>query len=142
YIELPAARLTESPITLRPWSRVEGEVLGLDKFKTSRPVDHLVTYRTYDRRGLGERGWQQENANINLRYKITPDSQGRFVLDRVPPGQCWIRREWVRPLAHGEVHQNAGEMCFETRPGQTTGVRVGSARRVVGRLLAAVDADF
>ncbi|NLE58736.1 MAG: hypothetical protein GX616_10270, partial [Planctomycetes bacterium] len=142
YIELPAGRLTGSPITLRPWARVEGVVLGLDKFKTSRPVDYLVTYRTYDRSGLGERGWQQENANINLRYSITPDSQGRFVLDRVPPGQCWIRREWIRPLAHGEVHQNAGEMCFETRPGQTTRVRVGAARRVVGRLLAAVDADF
>lgn len=142
YVELPVARLTESPITLQPWARVEGVVLGMDKSKPGRPVDHLVAYRTYGRDGPGERGWQQENANINLRYSINPDSQGRFVLERVPPGQCVVRRVWVRPLTRGEIHQNAGEMRFETKSGQTTRVTVGATRRVVGGLLAAVDADF
>jgi beta-lactamase regulating signal transducer with metallopeptidase domain len=142
YIELPLTRLTESPIPLRPWSRVEGMVLGLDKFRTSRPVDHLVTYRTYGRDGLGERGWQQENANINLRYNINPDSQGRFIIERVPPGECWLKREWVRRQADSEVHLSGGETRFEIGPGQTTRVTVGGMRRVVGRLLAAVDADF
>ncbi|MDM8007624.1 MAG: M56 family metallopeptidase [Phycisphaerae bacterium] len=142
YVELPLTRLTESPITLRPWSRVEGMVLGLDKFRTSRPVDHLVTYRTYGRDGLGERGWQQENANINLRYNINPDSQGRFIIERVPPGECWLKREWVRRQADSEVHLSGGETRFEIGPGQTTRVTVGGMRRVVGRLLAAVDADF
>ncbi|MBI1853365.1 MAG: carboxypeptidase regulatory-like domain-containing protein [Planctomycetes bacterium] len=117
-------------VVLRPWGRIEG-TWRVGAHPAARDsicvrLDHDVDF------GLG---WETPAA--------TADAEGRFVIERVPPGDVHVYRS-VRTVSGKMLATQNHHVTVE--PGSTTSVTVGgTGRPIVGRLRASAevgDVDF
>jgi RNA polymerase sigma factor (sigma-70 family) len=108
-------------VTVRPWGRVEGRVMA-----GAKPVVG-ADYMVYQSRSDDLFVWTQEN--------VKTDAEGRFVVERLPPGKHGICQRYVRnPKGEGShvIHGVLGR--FELSVGQTATLQLGSpGRTLVGR---------
>ena len=112
-----------TPIHLSPWGRVEGVVRA-----HHQPQPHARVTISGGNPGLG--GWQ-------FFLSANADSQGRFVLEKVPPGLCLLSRNFEKrsgPITAGY------QMPLEVKAEEVTRVDYGGAgRTVLGRVEGEVD---
>jgi len=118
----------EATVTLQAWGRVEG-MLILD----SQPAanDRVVAYNHVAR--YSDSGRRFTFMSFHLDTKT--DSTGRFVFDKVPPGQCHIFRQTLlsrEPRTGFESH----ETSVGVNPGTVTEVVLGgTGRPITGKAL-------
>jgi hypothetical protein len=81
---IPLGDSGEEPIVLQPWGRVEGTLMI-----GNRPGANLrVSIRAKPSSELARQ------ANISFNYGTETDGQGRFVFEKVPPGQQVLYRSF------------------------------------------------
>jgi RNA polymerase sigma factor (sigma-70 family) len=109
-------------ITLQEWGRVEGRILG-----TSKPVVG-AKFWVYQSRSDNVHVWANQNVESN------PD--GRFVVERIPPGDGGICQRYADNSNGKGSHSISGLLVrFDVPPGKTTTLQLGSpGRTVVGKL--------
>jgi RNA polymerase sigma factor (sigma-70 family) len=113
-------------ITLQPWGRIEGSVV-LD----SQPVpnDQVVVYGhefRYDEKG-------RRVGLMSFSFGITTDSMGKFVFEKLPPGQISVYRHKI--LARDAAFESH-ETWVDVKAGTTTRVILGgSGRPVIGTVV-------
>jgi len=113
-------------ITLRPWARVEGILRAGETPVASADV------RIEIRHGL----YAQDAPSVFLEHKVTTDSNGHFIFERVVPGSGSIGRNIL--FISGEAAKEVASSCMlhaEFPPGVTTRMDLGeSGRPVIGKL--------
>jgi len=123
YAQVTDDELTASPkVTLRPWGRVEGHVLLGSKPGVNQEVQVLFG-----------RPPAPGAARLNHTCRAVTDKDGRFVLDRVPPGPAKICRE-IR------ITERSGRFTdlvpLDVKAGETVHVTIGGAGRpVIGQVV-------
>jgi hypothetical protein len=113
---------SSAKVTLQPWGRVAGQVLIGSQPGAGQEV--RVLFYNPSATGMPRVNWQ---------YGTVADKEGRFVLERVPPGQGKVCRE-IR------ISDRSGRFTdyvpIEIKAGQTTNVIVGgTGRPVVGKVV-------
>jgi RNA polymerase sigma factor (sigma-70 family) len=122
FVKLRVKNFAE-PVTLKlqPWARLEGTLAPSER---SRQLENMTL--------MDNACWNYHGAltlDINT-FKVKPDSEGRFVFDRVPAGffSLYINRKMGTPMSC--------QTDVELRPGETTQATVGgSGRTVTGRFV-------
>jgi hypothetical protein len=126
YAESDQDALAKSPVvTLSPWGRIEGRMMVGSKPAAGVNVDLFssVRYMAFDR--------QQPRVFDQLDAKT--DDDGKFVVDRVPPGGWTIGR---RVALSNNSWTDAAIQSVEVDPGKTVSVQIGgTGRAVVGKVI-------
>lgn len=126
YAEMNGERFERSPsLTLAPWAHVEGVM----RIGTSPAVGHTANALVED---------QQTPVAEILRHDIsaTVDEEGRFVLDRVPPGRAYVGRRVFFLDQHTLCYGTTHAVSLDLLPGLTAQVAIGGAgRAVIGRVI-------
>ena len=134
YSEVALAELAGSPnVTAQPWARIEGTVLKEGNALANAKVN-VSSPRAYDQGGPGKNVWLREGANIRHQSSVLTDENGRFVIEKVPPGQAFVSRE----LEYGV----GGDVPVVLKAGETRRVTIGRERPVVGRLISAAGSNL
>jgi hypothetical protein len=108
-----------SDVTLQPWSRVEGRVLIGSKPGANEDI-----------RALFDRPYERNAPWVQFECRAMADKEGRFVMDRVPPGKVRICRLIGSLFSH--------DVPTEVKAGETTNVTIGGVGRpVVGKVAMA-----
>jgi hypothetical protein len=106
---------------LAPWGRIEGVVKS-----NAEPVPFAGVHMDIPRLSGSEIRF------LHYSYRASSDAQGRFAIDRVPPGEAVIARgisTTPRTVSFGPWQ------AIQIEPGKTLNVTIGGAgRAVVGRL--------
>ncbi|MGD0767949.1 MAG: carboxypeptidase regulatory-like domain-containing protein [Tepidisphaeraceae bacterium] len=121
YAETDQDALAKSPVvTLSPWGRIEGRMMVGSKPATGINVDVFSSgrYMAYDA--------QQPRVFDQLNAKT--DDDGKFVVDRVPPGGWTVGR---RVQLSSNSWTDAAIQSVEVEPGKTVSVNVGGTGRAV-----------
>jgi len=122
-----AEKKTAGSITLTAWARVEGT------FRVgSKPMGNVpIAINTGTVSSYGK-----DVPNIFTHHYVTCDPDGRFVLERVFPGDGWIGRRLMLTVADGAEDVTSSAMMPANFPaGKTTHIDLGGAgRAVAGRL--------
>jgi hypothetical protein len=128
-LEMPWTELAaQVELSLRPWGRIEGQVLWHSQVGAHEPI-HLSIHRD-------EYGYPGEIAQ---RVQTVSDAAGRFVFERVLPGRAQISRP-IKPSKPGERHVSTvhfRELMIhpQVKSGEPTPVILGGRGRTVhGRL--------
>lgn len=122
FAEIAAGSVTrDNPIILQPWGRVEGELrIG------RRPGAREPMVLSYDLHPAPMSG------QAFHRYVAVCDEEGRFLFERVAPGEARVSREVKTP--NGAPFWSHG-VPIRVRPGETSRVTVGgTGRPVEGRI--------
>ncbi|HXG47194.1 MAG TPA: TlpA disulfide reductase family protein, partial [Methylomirabilota bacterium] len=130
YAEVKVSALaTNERVVLQPWGRVTGVLRVGPKVEPDHRVVLGSWYYMYEE---GER----QGPPVSVQLSTTPDDEGRFTFDRVPPGERKVELEYKidgrryyggSPRSHG--------VPVDVKPGQTTEVRLGgTGRSIVGRV--------
>jgi len=129
YAEADQDALAKSPVvTLSPWGRIEGRMMVGSKPAVGVNVDVSVDvsswrFVAYDAR--------QPHVFDQLSAKT--DDDGKFVVDRVPPGSWTIGR---RVALSDNSWTDAAIQSVEVEPGKTVSVQAGgTGRAVVGKVV-------
>ena len=118
-----AAFEADHPITTKPWGRIEGVARVGGKPASGAEIRHFA-----DRMG------NSDVPDIFDSGKTTADAEGRFVLDRVVPGDVRVARGFgegsnLRAWSNGTL--------VEVRPGEAVRAEVGGkGRPVIARIVA------
>jgi peroxiredoxin len=131
FAEVKVEELTKSAqVTLSPWGHVEGQLLVGQKPAADETI--VVQTMTY-RYGDGMRSF----APLSLWLTTQTDADGKFVFDKVPPGERRLtRRLSFRKGKPGPIPETHG-FPFIVQAGQTTRVTLGgTGRSVIGRVVA------
>ncbi|MGD0388343.1 MAG: carboxypeptidase regulatory-like domain-containing protein [Tepidisphaeraceae bacterium] len=125
YAETDQDALAKSPVvTLSPWGRIEGRMLVGSKPATGVNVD------VFSSRSMG---YDPQEPRIFNQLSAKTDDDGKFVLDRVPPGSWTIGR---RVTLSNNSWTDAAIQSVEVDPGKTVSVQVGgTGRAVVGKVM-------
>ncbi|HUW85181.1 MAG TPA: carboxypeptidase regulatory-like domain-containing protein [Phycisphaerae bacterium] len=128
--QLSGEQLAESPeITLEPWGRVEGTLrIGGRAGADEKIVLYLRRMGPID---SGE-------PRIEFHNRTTADAEGRFVMERVKPGEARVARS-ITVLDDGQSVRStyAHQVGVDVVPGQTATVALGgTGRPVIGRGVA------
>jgi RNA polymerase sigma factor (sigma-70 family) len=123
FAQVRPEELEKSPMVfVRPWGRIEGRLMERVKPLAFQPVM------------VGLSHWYDDDlANcVNNQIEVKTDKDGRFVLDRVPPGR--------QNVAHRDASPGWGRWSkwelIDVEPGKVTTVEMGAVGRpVVGRLV-------
>ena len=123
----------ESPVQLQEWARIEGRVMLGDKPAVECPVNLQVEGPV----AADGSDAPKSQSGIWYDYSATTDHQGRFVLNKVPPG---MRGSVARTIVFARdagfsahVASHAVPLLFN--PGETTDVQIGgNGRSVIGKL--------
>jgi uncharacterized GH25 family protein len=117
-------------ISLKPWARVEGT------FRVARKLQPNATIWINHR---GDVIGGPNSPSIHLNYRQTTDGNGRFVFDRVIPGDGWIGRNILIMVDTGTTETTSSSMVpIQFTAGKTTQVDLGtSGRPVIGQLQSA-----
>jgi RNA polymerase sigma factor (sigma-70 family) len=124
-----AVRDAEAPpvtdLTVRPWGRIEGTLrIG------NRPGAGQTLNLTYHEHGdtPSARPWWSGSA--------TTDDTGRFVFERVMPGEVTVaRRVLIKDMSHSQTWGHSHGMPVVVRPGETARPNMGGVGRpVVGKV--------
>jgi hypothetical protein len=126
--QLPFSEVrSNTVVALQPWGRIEGVAQLGGKPLASETIR------------LGAMTWRlRGTARVSLYVGATPDSEGRFVFDAVPPGEWKVQREInasTRKVGiHFPVYSHGVPVIV--RPGETARVVLGgSGRPVIGKAL-------
>lgn len=111
-------------VRLEPWGRIEGEVWD----GTQRAAHAVVRGNTFSK------GYKSGKATIEIDYRVEADGDGRFVIDRVAPGDSILGRE-VR-----DVEAGSSTSVSHARPtlvaGEVLTLKIGGVGRPVrGRVI-------
>jgi hypothetical protein len=125
YAETDQDALAKSPVvTLSPWGRIEGRMMVGSKPATGVNVD------VFSSRNMA---YDPEQARIFNQLNTKTDDDGKFVVDRVPPGSWTIGR---RVVLSTNSWTDAAIQSVQVDPGKTVSVNVGgTGRPVVGRVM-------
>lgn len=120
-------------IELQPWGRIEGvRMVGSRPAPGERVMAYRRTMTPFPTR-----------PQIHWTWTARAGRKGRFVLDRVRPGELAVAR-WVRKKLGGGSFTvtNTGSFRVEVKPGETMKVQVGGkGRPVAGKLVVPEDAE-
>lgn len=107
-------------VKLKAWGRVEGVVrVG------ARPASGETVYLTVNQQ------MSRDDPQPYFNYTTTTDDEGRFVIERVPPGEVIVGRE-IKLSERSTGYSHATPV--EVEPGQTARVDIGgTGRPVIGR---------
>jgi RNA polymerase sigma factor (sigma-70 family) len=118
-------------VVLAPWGRVDGRLMVGSRPRSGWSVQLC-------RLDAGNR-W----PSLAIRYDrvVDTDADGRFVFDRVAPGESWVSHANGRkPRPGGQVMHDRQMTMVDVEPGKTTTVQVGgTGTPVVGRLALTVE---
>ncbi len=125
----PAPLAKTRTIQLQPWARVEGTL----RMGGKPAADEQVT--------LQIDGLESGMPRLNYDYKTRTDGDGKFVFERVAPGNGYVSRVSVTRLEGGMTRWTPTHTANATFvPGETLQVALGQlGRNVVGRLKLAAD---
>jgi len=120
--------LTNMSLVLQPWARVQGVMRVGDKPDPEHWVVLQNQYDSYD-------ASSSRTTFVGIYLKADPDAEGRFSIDKVPPGRRRIDVEYrLRDRNYGETPYSHGR-SLQVNPGETNDVTLGGAgRQVVGRM--------
>jgi RNA polymerase sigma factor (sigma-70 family) len=128
YAQVTREQLAEdSRVVLRPWGRVE----GVAKIGAKPAAGASISLeRFWD--------WNDDYSRLLTHVQTTrTDDQGRFVFDRVAPGDAWVCRRTEAPRDAVVALQ-----YVEVREGKTASASLGGAGRpVVGRIVLPAGSD-
>jgi hypothetical protein len=112
-------------LLVEPWGRVEG-VLKIG----SKPGANQKLSVFYERK--------MERPGVFLDYRGGTDAEGRFVIDRMVPGDVTVGREIVlHESGNGMISAYTHAVPVEVESGQTARVTIGgTGRPVIGRARA------
>lgn len=110
-------------VTVRPWGRIEGTLrVGTNPGARESIMGDLTTVRTWTK------------ADANYLFHAEADDDGRFVLERVPPGRMHLGQQ-LR-MARGGFTTGGTSGFIDVAPGQTVHLALGgTGRPVVGRMV-------
>jgi RNA polymerase sigma factor (sigma-70 family) len=109
-------------LTLRPWGRVEGRILANNK-----PVVGATYWVSQSR---------ADDVFVWAHQDVVSDADGRFVVDRIPPGPHGQCQRYAPNRDGSGGHAISGvRASFDIAPGGTTTLHLGSpGRTVIGTL--------
>ena len=130
YAEVSAERFSQSStIRLEPWGRAEGILLVEGKPAASETV---LLYNAHSPSSHGIRMFPA----LSLWLNAETDSSGRFVLEKVPPGERRISHRLKAESGVTGTMRLTQDVTIDVQPGETTYVALGgNARAVVGRVV-------
>ncbi len=112
-------------VTLQPWGRVEGKLILDSRPAANERVVACNEVARYDEAG-------HRFGFMGFRLEANTDSAGRFSFDKVPPGQCKVFREDLRPPS--PIGFESYETSVEVKAGTVTEVLVGgTGRPIIGK---------
>ena len=118
---------TNAQVVLQPWGRVEG-VLRVGR--TVEPHQTVALNNGFSQGG--EEGRSSPALSIYLR--VDPDPQGKFVFEKVPPGERKVYLQYKFRDGPGQTPLSHGVPVL-VQPGGTAEVTLGgSGRAVIGRV--------
>jgi RNA polymerase sigma factor (sigma-70 family) len=124
YGEFSLADLaTSSTITLQPWGRVEGKVI-LD----SQPAANARVIADNQTAHYDDAG--RRFSFLSYLLEVRTDSDGRFTLDKVPPGPCRIARQ-LEGAREALVFASSHATSVVVNAGTVTQVILGGAGRPI-----------
>jgi hypothetical protein len=136
FAEVKVPTLMESgKIVLQPWGPVKGVLRIRDTGETNLIIAlHTAQYR------YAEEGRTYQPLSVFL--KTTPDSNGNFVFEKVPPGARKVHLQYkffegsgTTPLSHG--------VFVDVKAGETADIVIGgTGRTVIGKLTAERQIDW
>jgi hypothetical protein len=115
--------LNGAKIVLQPWGHVKGVLRVVDKIEPYHFVglSSLYNYRAGGRSGMP----------LYLYLKVKPDSEGRFVFDKVPPGERAVSlRYQFKEKNTGPTHLSHTTPVL-VKAGETNEVVIGGGGRTV-----------
>jgi hypothetical protein len=130
--ELPWAAYKQSPIlVLQPWGTIEA-VTRMDG-QPAAGEEWLLTF--------GSESHNRGNVYLShADYRAVSDGEGRFVIERAPPGRRALMQ--LIPMGSGGAGMHANETSVDVRPGETTRIELGTLGALIrGRLDAGAVAD-
>ncbi len=127
HIKSKAAWGSARILRLQAWAKVEGTYRIGRTPTANAPISIRVI--GHDSGGSGE-------PNIFTTHRTTTGPDGRFIFDRVFPGQGWLRRDLVLEIGDGMTQGSTARQVDATFPaGKTVHIDLGgSGRAVVGKL--------
>lgn len=107
-------------IMLRPWARIDGTLkLG----GVPRPDERIYAYKCDE--------ILHRDPLTDFIFEVETDREGRFAIDRVPPGEVYV----CRNVGSKELRIESHPIRVEAEPGKTSRVTIGgSGLRVSGGL--------
>lgn len=119
---------TSHRLQLQAWGRVEGVFRVGDGWKKNQWVRLMSASDNYG-------STEEPGSGIDLGIRTTPDAQGHFVFDHVPPGGRRVFLEYkFNDYRNGPVPLSHGTFV-SVEPGKTATVTLGGGgRRVVGKV--------
>ncbi|MGA2442028.1 MAG: carboxypeptidase regulatory-like domain-containing protein [Tepidisphaeraceae bacterium] len=125
YAETDQDALAKSPVvTLSPWGRIEGRMMVGSKPATGMNVDVFSSGRNM--------AYDPQQPRVYDQLDAKTDDDGKFAVDRVPPGGWTIGR---RVALSANSWTDASIQSVEVEPGKTVSVNVGgTGRAVVGKV--------
>lgn len=125
YGELPLdVFLKTGKITLQPWGYVRGVLRVGDKIE---PYQHIALHSNYqmdDSNGRSQPG-------LYVYYKGTPDANGRFSFDMVPPGNRVVYLHYQLQERESGTMKLSHNVSVVVKPGETNDVVIGGNGRMV-----------
>jgi len=124
YGEADVSRI-EDPITIQPWASIQGQLLRGD---APAPGWQISAYRSSPER--------IEFPFIHHNNDGRTDANGRFSIERIPPGRSQVQVNLVNKNASSSVF--GLHTSIDAKPGQTINLTLGGeGRPVIGRLVPA-----
>jgi len=130
YLEVPVAAFEQTNrFVLQPYGRVEGTLFVNGKPAAGETITVSSMHYRYGMPGTPKR----EFPVINIYLNATTDQRGKFVVDKVPPGdrQIWhaLARDSSKPGPIATQHQ----MFVAVKAGETTRADLGvGGKKIVG----------
>lgn len=126
YAEVDQDDLAKSTdVTLSPWGRIEGKVMIGSAPASGKNVDmYPQTLQPF---------YDRDEIRVQDQISALTDSDGKFVIDRVPPGTWGIGR---RVQVSNNSNANASTQTIEVAAGKTVAVTIGgTGRPIVGKIV-------
>ena len=121
FSEISWAQLqSDAVLTLLPWGRIQGRVLGTPGKLAGKVVV------------LGDRN--EEQVSFALDFTTQTDPEGRFEFAKVPAGSIRVEQRIVEQSGTMSVGYESRSVVLTVKPDETKEVTLGGSARVTGHL--------
>ena len=121
FSEISWAQLqSDAVLTLLPWGRIQGRVLGTPGKLAGKVVV------------LGDRN--EEQVSFALDFTTQTDPEGRFEFAKVPAGSMRVEQRIVEQSGTMSVGYESRSVVLTVKPDETKEVTLGGSSRVTGHL--------